>query len=110
MPILSTGPIEREPQVNQLRLKVLNNSRVTVTVRATIYQLNGIKTIFTTGTFTLQRNESSFTIINIPNLPQYEVEFDVPNTNVLPSVFAVRGNGSFSAANSVRSGEMVIVE
>ncbi|HEX2953710.1 MAG TPA: hypothetical protein VHR47_06975 [Bacillota bacterium] len=109
MPIYSTGPIEKEPLVTQLRLKTLNNSNVTVTVRATIYRLNGIKDIFTTGTFTLQRNESSFITVNIPNLVQYEVQFEAPNANVLVAAFAVRSDGSFSASDTVRSGGMVTI-
>lgn len=105
--ILSTGPIEQEGNVVQLRLKVLNNSSSVANVTATIFDLDGTKRVFTTRTFILQPESSDFAVINIPALLQFEVQFTTPDPNILVAVFAVQNDGTFSAADSVRSAEMV---
>lgn len=111
MPLYTTGPIEQEPGVTQLRLKVLNDSNVSATATATIFDLDGTKRVFRTINFpTLPANSSNFAIINIPNLFEFEVQFNVSNVNVFVAVFAVRPlTGTFSATNSVRHGEMVLI-
>lgn len=109
MPILSTGPIEREANVVQLRLKVLNNSNSVANVTATVFSLDGTKRVSATRTFTLAPNASGVASINIPTLAEFEVQFNIPNNRVLVGVFAVGANSTFSASNSVRSGEMVTI-
>ena len=111
MPLLSTGPIEQEPGVNQLRLKALNDTNANQTVVARIFNLDGTKILVATIEFTLAPNSSRFAIVSIPNFAEFEVQFNTSNPDVLVAVFAVnRLTGEFSAANSVRAGEMVTLD
>ncbi|HOP74398.1 MAG TPA: hypothetical protein PLC07_04990 [Bacillota bacterium] len=106
--VYSTGPIEQESGVNELRLKALNNSTATAEVFVTVYDLNGTKEVFYSDNFTLDPFASAVLFVDIPNLDQFEVEFTVTNPEVLVAVFAVNADtNTFSAANSVRHGEMV---
>ncbi len=106
--VYSTGPIEIEPGVTQLRLKALNNSPLSATAQARVFSLDGTKTIFVTRNFSLPAGSSSFTTVNIGTLNEFEVQFTVSNAQVLVAVFAVKAlQGEFSAANSIRHQEMV---
>lgn len=106
--VYSTGPIEQEIEVNELRLKALNNSAATAEVFVTIYDLNGPKEVFYSENFTLEPFSSEFIPVAIPNLAEFEVEFTVTNPEVLVAVFALNADTNiFSAVNSVRHGEMV---
>ncbi|HEY8462790.1 MAG TPA: hypothetical protein VIM29_01965 [Bacillota bacterium] len=106
--VYSTGPIEQEPGVDELRLKALNNSTTTADVFITVYDLNGTKQVFYNTSTTLSPLSSEIFFVDIPNVNQFEVEFSVSNPEVLVAVFGVNpASGAFSAANSVRHGEMV---
>lgn len=104
----STGPIEQESGVDQLRLKALNNSSSGADVAVALYDLNGTKQIFYTNNFFLEPGSSDFFEVDIPNLFEFEVEFFVTNPEVYVAVFAINtSTGLFSAANSVRHAEMI---
>lgn len=106
--VYSTGPIEVEPGVTQLRLKVLNNSPLAQTAQARVFSLDGTKSLLATHNFSLPAGSSNFVNVNIVNLNEFEVQFTVSNAQVLVAVFAIRSlQGNFSAANSVRHREMV---
>jgi len=106
--VYSTGPIEIEPGVTQLRLKALNNSPLAQTVQARVYELDGTKVLFAIRNFSLPSGSSNLATINIGTLNEIEVQFTVSNAQVLVAVFGVKPlQGSFSAANSVRHQEMV---
>mgnify|MGYP000601211969 CR=1 FL=1 len=106
--VYSTGPIERENGVDELRLKALNNSAATAEVFVTIYNLNGTKEVYYNDNFTLDPFSSNYVFVDIPEVAQFEVEFTVTNPEVLVAVFAANAEtDTFSAANSVRHGEMV---
>lgn len=81
--LYSTGTIEQEPGVDQLCLKVLNNSNVTATATATVFNLDGTKLVFAVRNFTLAANSSAFAFVNIPALGEFEVQFRTSNPQVL---------------------------
>lgn len=106
--VYSTGPIEIEPGVTQLRLKALNNSPLAQTAQARVFSLDGMKSLLATHNFSLPAGSSNFANVNIANQNEFEVQFTVSNAQVLVAVFAIRSlQGNFSAANSVRHREMV---
>ena len=106
--VYSTGPIEIENGVNQLRLKALNNSPLAQTVQARVFSLDGAKSLLATRNFSLPAGSSNFANVNIANQNEFEVQFTVSNAQVLVAVFAIRSlQGNFSAANSLRHQEMV---
>lgn len=106
--VYSTGPIEIEPGVTQLRLKALNNSPLAQTVQARVYDLDGTKVLFAIRNLSLPAGSSNLATINIVTLSEIEVQFTVSNAQVLVAVFGVKPLlGLFSAANSVRHQEMV---
>ena len=106
--VYSTGPVEIEPGVTQLRLKALNNSPLTQTVQARVYELDGTKVLFGIRDLSLPAGSSNLATINIGTLSEIEVQFTVSNAQVLVAVFGVKPlQGLFSAANSLRHQEMV---
>ena len=106
--VYSTGPIEVEPGVTQLRLKALNNSPLAQTAQARVFSLDGAKILLATHIFSLPAGSSNFVNVNIVNLNEFEVQFTVSTPHVLVAVFVIRSlQGNFSAANSVRHREMV---
>lgn len=106
--VYSTGPIEVEPGVSQLRLKALNNSPLAQTAQARLFSLDGAKTLIATRNFSLPAGSSSFATVNIGTINEFEVQFTVSNAQVLVAVFADKIlQGAFSAANSIRHQEMV---
>lgn len=106
--VYSTGPIEIEPGVTQLRLKALNNSPLAATAQARVFALDGAKILFATRNFSLPAGSSNFATVNVGTLNEFEVQFTVSNAQVLVAVFADKTlQGVFSAADSIRHQEMV---
>lgn len=106
--VYSTGPIEVEPGVTQLRLKALNNSPLAQTIQARVFSLDGAKNLIATRNFSLPAGSSGFATVNVGSVNEFEVQFTVSNAQVLVAVFADKIlQGQFSAANSIRHQEMV---
>ncbi|WP_440116658.1 hypothetical protein [Paenibacillus sp. QZ-Y1] len=102
----STGPVENAINLATVPgesrtffAKAVNNGRSTAQVRVRLYRLNGAKVLISTVTFTLAPGASSFRVLNVANLVQFEVEFTTNSKHVLVSGWGKNASGRLVAAH-----------
>lgn len=110
----STGPVENAINVAGLPgisrtvfAKALNNnSSVTTTVTVRLYRLNGKRVLVDKRKITLPPGASSFVVLNVAQLVQYEIQFIVRHKNVLVSAWGKDATGNPIAVHRFTQKEM----
>ncbi|MFB8372254.1 hypothetical protein ACWIE6_00470 [Paenibacillus taichungensis] len=102
----STGPVENAintatvpGESRTFFAKAVNNGSSNATVRVRLFRLNGAKALVSTFTFTLAPGSSSFRVLNVANLVQFEVEYTTTSKHVLVSGWGKNATGRLVAAH-----------
>lgn len=110
----STGPVENA--VNTFTLpgisrtffvKALNNGERSARVQIRLFRLNGTKVLRDTRTFTLAPGTSTFRVLNVSQLLQFEVQIKTDSDKVLLSGWGKNASGILVAAHRFAHEELV---
>lgn len=110
----STGPVENAINVALLPgesrtffVKAVNNGPSSAKVEIKLFRLSGTKVLIDTRTFTLAAGSSTFRILNVSQLLQFEVQIKTDSKDVLVSGWGKNASGRLVAAHRYTPEELV---
>lgn len=117
--VYSTGPVENAIGVTTLSIsstimvKLLNNNKYNnANVEVKVFKLDGTKTQTFSENIIINNNSSTFRVIDVSDLFQFEVQIKVKSeiNDVLISVFGEDSNGELVAAQRFVHSELQVIK
>lgn len=117
--VYSTGPVENAIGVTTLSIsstimvKLLNNNKCNnANVEVKVFKLDGTKTQTFSENIIINNNSSTFRVIDVSDLFQFEVQIKVKSeiNDVLISVFGEDSNGELVAAQRFVHSELQVIK